>query len=98
MAPFYGGAGYRFGATVKSMEHVPSVPGKNPLVELRGLTKSYPEGDTERVVFRNLFAEIGRGESVALLGRSGSGKSTLLNLVGASTFPPLERWLWTGRT
>jgi putative ABC transport system ATP-binding protein len=56
-------------------------------VELRGLTKSFPEGDTERVVFRNLCAGIGRGESVALLGRSGTGKSTLLNLIGGIDLP-----------
>ncbi|MGE5248119.1 MAG: ABC transporter ATP-binding protein [Verrucomicrobiota bacterium] len=60
---------------------------ETPLVQLRGLTKSYPEGGSERVVFRNLCAEFGRGESVALLGRSGSGKSTLLNLIGGIDLP-----------
>ncbi len=60
---------------------------ETPLVQLRGLTKSYPEGNSERVVFRNLCAEFGRGESVALLGRSGSGKSTLLNLIGGIDLP-----------
>ena len=69
------------------MQNVPAGSVENPLVELRGLTKSYPEGDTERVVFRNLRANVGRGESVALLGRSGSGKSTLLNLIGGIDLP-----------
>jgi putative ABC transport system ATP-binding protein len=69
------------------MEYLPAASGKNFLVELRGLTKSYPEGDGERVVFRNLCAGIGQGESVALLGRSGSGKSTLLNLIGGIDLP-----------
>ena len=58
-----------------------------PLVELHALTKSYPEGGGERVVFRDLSAEIRRGETVALLGRSGSGKSTLLNLIGGIDLP-----------
>jgi len=52
-----------------------------PLVELRGLTKSFPEGGGERVVFRDLSAGIRRGETVALLGRSGSGKSTLIRTI-----------------
>ncbi len=56
-------------------------------MQLRGLSMSYPEGEAVRIVFRNLNAEIARGESVALLGRSGSGKSTLLNLVGGIDLP-----------
>jgi len=71
----------------KSMADVPAEPSRNLLVELRDLTKSYPEGATERVVFRNLRAGIRRGESVALLGRSGSGKSTLLNLIAGIDLP-----------
>jgi putative ABC transport system ATP-binding protein len=52
-----------------------------PLVTLRGLVKTYREGETERVVLRGVNAAIGRGEFVAVAGRSGSGKSTLLNLL-----------------
>jgi putative ABC transport system ATP-binding protein len=58
-----------------------------PVVELRGLSKSYPEGNGERSVFRSLDATIARGESVALLGRSGCGKSTLLNLIAGIDLP-----------
>jgi len=66
---------------------LPAGAGKTSLVELRALTKTYPEGGGERVVFRNLSAGIRRGETVALLGRSGSGKSTLLNLIGGIDLP-----------
>jgi putative ABC transport system ATP-binding protein len=69
------------------MRILPAGAAETPLVELRALTKSYPEGGGERVVFRNLSAGFRRGETVALLGRSGSGKSTLLNLIGGIDLP-----------
>jgi putative ABC transport system ATP-binding protein len=57
------------------------------LVELRGVTKAYREGDTERTVLRGVDATIRRGELCVLIGRSGSGKSTLLNLIGGIDVP-----------
>ena len=66
---------------------LPAGAAETPLVELRALTKVYPEGRSERVVFRDLSAGIRRGETVALLGRSGCGKSTLLNLIGGIDTP-----------
>lgn len=58
-----------------------------PLLELRGLTKSYREGDRRHVVLEAASATVGSGELVVLLGRSGSGKSTLLNLVSGIDLP-----------
>jgi putative ABC transport system ATP-binding protein len=66
------------------------------LIELRALAKSYPEGGSERIVFRDLSATIRRGETVALLGRSGSGKSTLLNLIGGIDLPTAGEVLLDG--
>jgi len=57
------------------------------LVEVRGLTKVYREGDVEHVVLRDIDAVIRPGEFAVLLGRSGSGKSTLLNLLGGIDVP-----------
>lgn len=52
-----------------------------PLVRLRGLSRSYREGDRTHRVLHGVDMDFGRGERVALLGPSGSGKSTLLNLM-----------------
>jgi len=57
------------------------------LVRLAGVTRTFREGDTERVVLDGVDVEIGRGEVVVLLGRSGSGKSTLLHLIGGIDLP-----------
>jgi ABC-type Fe3+/spermidine/putrescine transport system ATPase subunit len=48
---------------------------------LVGLSKSYLEGNQNRVVLKNVSLELCQGESVAILGKSGSGKTTILNLI-----------------
>src|SRR5215467_8190062 len=58
-----------------------------PALELRNVSKSYREGETERVVLRDVSVTIARGEIVVLLGRSGSGKSTLLNVIAGIDRP-----------
>lgn len=57
------------------------------LVHVRGLGKTYQEGDRERVVLSDVNLSILQGELVVLLGRSGSGKSTLLNLISGIDLP-----------
>ena len=51
------------------------------------LTKSYYEGDVQRVVLQNAQAEFQSGKITAILGKSGSGKSTLLNLISGIDAP-----------
>ncbi len=57
------------------------------LIEIHGLSKQYHEGDSERLIFRDLDMRIHRGEVIAILGKSGSGKSTLLNLISGLDVP-----------
>ncbi len=58
-----------------------------PLIQLSGIRKVYPEGESERIIFENLEASISAGELTVLVGRSGTGKSTLLNLISGIDLP-----------
>ena len=59
-------------------------PGK-PLIEARGLWRTYPDGNVNAVM--DVTFQIAEGEYAAIVGPSGSGKSTLLNLLGALDRP-----------
>lgn len=55
-----------------------------PLVELRGVSRTYPGGVT---ALQEVSLSIGRGELVGIVGPSGSGKSTMLNMIGTLDRP-----------
>ena len=55
---------------------VDKTPGK-VLVDLKGVSKNYPA----QTILLNAFAEIERGDKIALIGANGKGKSTLLRIV-----------------
>lgn len=53
-----------------------------PLISMKGITKSYKMGGNELTVLKGIDLVIEKGEYVAILGPSGSGKSTLMNIIG----------------
>ncbi len=65
-------------------------------VLLSHVGKTYHEGDSERVVLRDVSVAIAPGEIAVLVGRSGSGKSTLLNLIAGIDRPTTGRVLVDG--
>ena len=52
------------------------------VIDAKGLSKSYDEGDNTLRIFHDLAFTLVKGESVSILGSSGSGKTTLLNILG----------------
>ncbi|GAB4467383.1 MAG: ABC transporter ATP-binding protein [Burkholderiaceae bacterium] len=66
---------------------VATEPVREPLVEIRGVAKSYLRGEQIVPVLNGIDLVIRRGDFVALMGPSGSGKSTLLNLIAGIDKP-----------
>ncbi len=53
-----------------------------PVLELKGLQRSFSQGGATLHVLRGAELTVARGEVVALVGPSGAGKSTLLHIAG----------------
>jgi putative ABC transport system ATP-binding protein len=67
-----------------------------PVIDVRGVTKTYEVGDVRVHALRGVSLSISRGELVAVMGSSGSGKSTMLNVLGCLDVPTSGRYLLDG--
>jgi putative ABC transport system ATP-binding protein len=61
--------------------------GIRDIIEVRGLTKSVPNGETPLTILHEIDLSVRAGESLAIVGASGSGKSTLLSLLAGLDTP-----------
>lgn len=57
------------------------------LLEVKGICKTYGDGETAVKALKDVSFSVPKGEFVAVVGESGSGKSTLLNMIGALDTP-----------
>jgi putative ABC transport system ATP-binding protein len=58
-----------------------------PLVDARGLQKTYTMGSEVVRALDGVDLQVNAGEMLAIIGQSGSGKSTLMNLLGCLDTP-----------
>lgn len=67
-----------------------------PVIRLKGLTRSYRTGAGDVHALRDINLVLQAGEFVAIMGPSGSGKSTLMNLVGCLDSPTTGSYVLAG--
>ncbi len=61
--------------------------GGAPVIELRGITRTYSSGRLQVAALRGVDLEVHAGDFLAVVGPSGSGKSTLMNIIGCLDRP-----------
>jgi nitrate/nitrite transport system ATP-binding protein len=82
------------GATAESAQR--AADAAPPLLELRGVTKSFAAGGRATNVLAGIDLAIAEGELVAIVGFSGSGKSTLVSLLAGLERPTSGQVLFEG--
>ena len=69
---------------------------RTPLIQLKGVTKTYGQGTTALQALKGVDLIIEAGDFVAIMGPSGSGKSTAMNMLGCLDTPTSGEYLFNG--
>jgi len=75
------------------------MPATGPVLKLINVTKRFdsPDGAGAITVLHEISLQVGRADSLAIVGPSGSGKSTLLHLIGTLDRPTSGEILFEGQ-
>jgi macrolide transport system ATP-binding/permease protein len=87
----------RFPVEIERASEAAAAHAAVPLIQLRGVSKTYVNGDLAVEVLRGIDLTIHAGELVAIMGASGSGKTTLMNLLGCLDRPTSGTYRFMGR-
>lgn len=58
-----------------------------PIIQMRGIAKTFHTSAGDTTVLRGVDADVAQGQFVGVVGRSGSGKSTLVNMITGIDHP-----------
>ena len=68
-----------------------------PVIEIRGLRKTYGEGEAAVEAIRGIDLVVNEGEFLSVMAPSGSGKSTLMHIIGCLDTPTSGSYRLAGR-
>ncbi|HEX9044172.1 MAG TPA: ABC transporter ATP-binding protein [Candidatus Limnocylindrales bacterium] len=71
-------------------------PSGTPVIELRGVARTYSTGRLEVAALRGIDLDVMPGDFLAVVGPSGSGKSTLMNIIGCLDRPTAGTYTLAG--
>jgi putative ABC transport system ATP-binding protein len=80
----------------ESFDYREESPGEEAVMEFRGVTKIYGQGEASMMALAGVDFRIENGEFVAIMGPSGSGKSTCMNILGCLDTPTGGAYLFKG--
>lgn len=69
-----------------------------PLLEARGLKKTFTQGGKNLEVLKGVDLKVYRGDAMCIMGSSGAGKSTLLQILGTLDRPTSGSLFFEGKS
>ncbi len=70
---------------------------KQPIIELKNITKEYRTIDVVTTVLQGVSLSVYEGDFIAITGPSGSGKSTMMNILGLLDVPTSGTYVLSGK-